>query len=158
QVEALVAAASAKGLIRMANYLCPGNLALSGDLAACDEVERLVNEAGGRTVRLAVAGAFHTPIMQPAVERLTAALAGVSLSPPRSPVGPNATARPHPGEVHEIKSALARQVVEPVLWEDTLRGLIDSGCDRFYEIGPGKVLTGLLKRVSRKGDYRNVTA
>jgi [acyl-carrier-protein] S-malonyltransferase len=108
-------------------------------------------------VRLAVAGAFHTPIMQPAVERLTAALAGVRFQPPRVPVWANVTAKPH-GEVGAIKATLARQVVEPVLWEETLRGLIDSGCDRFYEIGPGRVLAGLLKRVSRKADCRNVTA
>jgi [acyl-carrier-protein] S-malonyltransferase len=157
QVDALVEKAQAKGLIRIANYLCPGNLALSGDLAACDEIERLASEAGGRTVRLAVAGAFHTPIMQPAVEQLTAALQGVSLSSPSVPVWANVTARPY-ADVGEIKATLARQVVEPVQWEGTMRGLLEAGCDRFYEIGPGRVLAGLLKRVQRKADCRNVVA
>ena len=157
QVDGLVEAASAKGLIRIANFLCPGNLALSGDAAACDEIERLANEAGGRTVRLAVAGAFHTPVMQPAVEQLTEALKDVPLSPPRVPVWANVTARPY-ADVGEIKATLARQVVEPVRWEQTLRGLLESGCERFYEVGPGKVLAGLLKRVQRKAECRNVTA
>jgi [acyl-carrier-protein] S-malonyltransferase len=157
QIDSIVEAASARGLMRIANYLCPGNLALSGDLAACDEVERLASEAGGRTARLAVAGAFHTPIMQPAVERLTAALANVNLSPPRIPVWSNVTGKPH-GSVEEIKSSLARQVVEPVRWEEIMRGLLESGCERFYEVGPGRVLAGLLKRVQRKVDCRNVTA
>lgn len=157
QVDSLVEAASAKGLIRIANFLCPGNLALSGDAAACDEIERLANEAGGRTVRLAVAGAFHTPIMQPAVEQLTEALKDVPLSPPRIPVWANVTAQPY-ADVAEIKATLARQVVEPVRWEQTLRGLLESGCERFYEVGPGKVLAGLLKRVQRKAECRNVTA
>jgi [acyl-carrier-protein] S-malonyltransferase len=157
QVEALAEAASAKGLVRIANFLCPGNLALSGDLAACDEVERLANESGGRTVRLAVAGAFHTPIMQPAIERLAAALEDVRLSPPRVAVWSNVSAKPY-ADVSEVKSMLARQVVEPVRWEETMRGLLEAGCDRFYEIGPARVLTGLLKRVQRKADCRNVTA
>src|SRR5262245_43877804 len=157
QVDALVEAAAPKGLLRIANYLCPGNLALSGDIAAVEEVERLVADTGGRTVRLAVAGAFHTPIMQPAVEQLTAALAGVSLSPPRMPVWANVTAQPY-ADVAEIRATLARQVVEPVRWEDTMRGLLETGVERFYEIGPGRVLAGLLKRVHRKADCRNVGA
>jgi [acyl-carrier-protein] S-malonyltransferase len=157
QVDAIVEAASAKGLIRIANYLCPGNLVLSGDRAACDEAERLATEAGARTMRLSVAGAFHTAIMQPAVERLQEALAGVSLSPPRLPVWTNVTAQPYT-TVEEIKATLARQVVEPVLWEDCMRGLLEAGCDRFYEIGPGRVLAGLLKRVQRKAECRNITA
>src|SRR5262245_7531816 len=157
QVDALVEAASPKGVLRLANYLCPGFLCHSCDLAASEEVDLLVAETGGRTVRLAVAGAFHTPIMQPAVEQLTAALAGVSLSPPRVPVWANVTARPY-ADVAEIKATLARQVVEPVRWEDTMRGLLETGVERFYEIGPGRVLAGLLKRVHRKADCRNVGA
>jgi [acyl-carrier-protein] S-malonyltransferase len=157
QVDVLVEKAASKGLIRIANFLCPGNLALSGDLAACDEVERLANEAEGRTVRLTVAGAFHTPIMQPAVEQLAAALRDVSLSPLRVPVWANVTAKAYQ-DVGEVAATLARQVVEPVRWEDTMRGLLEAGFDRFYEIGPGRVLANLLKRVQRKADCRNVTA
>lgn len=157
QVEALVRAASSKGLVRIGNYLCPGNLAVSGDRDACAEVERLAGEAGARAVRLAVAGAFHTPIMQPAVEALSEALAAVSFAPLQVPVWANVTARPY-GDVAEVRAALARQVVEPVRWEETMRGLLEAGCDRFYEIGPGRVLAGLLKRVQRKVDVRNVTA
>src|SRR5262245_49862066 len=83
KVEEWVKQASARGLLRIANYLCPGNLVVSGALPACDEVERLANAGGARTMRLAVAGAFHTPLMQPAVEALTEAVAAVTLSPPR---------------------------------------------------------------------------
>jgi [acyl-carrier-protein] S-malonyltransferase len=108
-------------------------------------------------VRLAVAGAFHTPIMQPAVGQLAAELEGASLSPPRVPVWANVTAKPY-ADLSEVKATLARQVVEPVLWEGTMRGLLEAGCDRFYEVGPGRVLAGLLKRVQRKADCRNVTA
>jgi [acyl-carrier-protein] S-malonyltransferase len=157
QVEELVRSASAKGLLRIANFLCPGNLVVSGEKEACDEAERLASAAGARTARLAVAGAFHTPLMQPAVEALSAALVGVQLAPLRVPVWANVTARPYQ-DLSEVKPGLARQVVEPVRWEETMRGLLDAGVERFYEVGPGRVLAGLLKRVHRKADCRNVPA
>jgi [acyl-carrier-protein] S-malonyltransferase len=157
QVDALVAQASSKGLLHVANYLCPGNLVVSGDSEACAEIERLAGATGARTIRLAVAGAFHTPIMQPAVEALATALRDVTFAPLQVPVWANVTARPY-GNESEVCTALARQVVEPVRWEETMRGLLEAGCDRFYEIGPGRVLAGLLKRVHRKADCRNVAA
>lgn len=157
QIEQLVAQASSKGRVRIANYLCPGNLVVSGDQVAVDEVQTLADQAGGRTIKLAVAGAFHTVLMQPAVEKLAAALAKITLGPLRVPVWSNVTAKPY-SDPTEIKATLARQVVESVLWEQTMRGLLESGIERFYEIGPGRVLAGLLKRVLRKADCRNVTA
>ncbi len=157
QVEQIVAAASQKGLVRIANYLCPGNTVVSGDTDACVDVERLAGEAGARTTRLAVAGAFHTPLMQPAIEALSAALAGVNLGSLRVPVWANVTAQAYTDPA-QIRSSLARQVVEPVHWEQTMRALLEQGIERFYEIGPGKVLAGLLKRVARKVECRNVHA
>jgi [acyl-carrier-protein] S-malonyltransferase len=157
KVEEIVAAASTKGLVRLANYLCPGNLVVSGEVEGCAEVEKLGEAGGGRTVRLAVAGAFHTPLMQPAVETLAGALSAVSLTPLRVPVWANVSATAYTG-TEEIKTSLARQVVEPVRWEQTMRGLLEQGIDRFYEIGPGRVLAGLLKRIARKVECRNVSA
>ncbi|MGL4552395.1 MAG: ACP S-malonyltransferase [Gemmataceae bacterium] len=157
QVQGFCDQASALGLVRIANFLCPGNLVISGDTAACEEAERLAAAAGAKTIRLAVAGAFHTPVMQPAVETLSAALAGVTLSPLRVAVYANVTARAY-AEAGEVRATLARQVVEPVRWEDTLRAMLDAGVERFYEVGPGRVLAGLLKRVSRKTECRNVMA
>ena len=156
-VEAICASASDTGLVRVANLLCPGNVAVSGDRAALAEVERLAAEKGARTVRLAVAGAFHTDLMKPADEQLAAALAGVDLKPPRVPVWSNVDARPHT-DPDEIRGLLVRQVVSPVLWEESIRALMADGFDKFYEIGPGRVLAGLLKRVQRKADCTNVSA
>lgn len=156
-VEAICASASDAGLVRVANLLCPGNVAVSGDRAAMAEVERLAAEQGARTVRLAVAGAFHTDLMKPADERLAAALGGVGLKPPRVPVWSNVDARPHT-DPDEIRGLLVRQVVSPVLWEESIRALMADGFDKFYEIGPGRVLAGLLKRVQRKADCTNVPA
>jgi [acyl-carrier-protein] S-malonyltransferase len=156
QVESLVAEARPAGAIEIANYLCPGNTVVSGTQAALERLEQLCQEKGGiRAARLAVAGAFHTSIMKPADEKLAAILAEVAMMPPRVPVWSNVDARPHTDPA-EIRSLLVRQVLSPVRWEETLRGLLASGIERFYEIGPGRVLAGLMKRVHRKADFINV--
>ena len=106
---------------------------------------------------LAVAGAFHTPFMKPADEALAAALEGVTIRRRACRCGPTWT----PGRTptpRRFASLLVRQVLHPVLWEQTVRGLLADGCDRFYEIGPGRVLAGLLKRVHRKAECVNVSA
>jgi [acyl-carrier-protein] S-malonyltransferase len=156
QVEAICQTAAAAGLIQVANLLCPGNIAVSGAQPALAEVERLAAEQGGRAVRLAVAGAFHTALMKPADEQLAAALESVQWKPPRIPIWSNVDAKPHT-DVAEIRQLLVRQVVSPVLWEDTVRGMMAAGLDKFFEIGPGRVLAGLLKRVQRKVDCTNVS-
>jgi [acyl-carrier-protein] S-malonyltransferase len=157
KVEELCAAARSLGTMQIANLLCPGNIAVSGTRAACDELARLAEAAGGRVVRLAVAGAFHTDLMKPADEKLAAALSGVQIQTPRIPVWSNVDAQPHT-DPEDIRRLLVRQVVQPVLWEQTMRNLLAAGFDRFYEIGPGRVLAGLLKRVQRKVDCQNVSA
>lgn len=148
-LEALCAELRGDDVLQVANLLCPGNIAVSGDMAAIDRLVARGEQDGLRCVRLAVAGAFHTPIMQPAVERLTAALANVPMQAPRIPVVSNVDARPH-SDPEEIRQLLVRQVVSPVLWEDSQRYLVGEGHDLFYEVGPGRVLRGLLKRIDRK--------
>jgi [acyl-carrier-protein] S-malonyltransferase len=157
QVEELCQQAQRVGLVQVANLLCPNNTVVSGEKAACEGLECLATAAGAKTVRLAVAGAFHTAMMKPADEALATALAGVALHQPRLPVWSNVDARPHT-DPEEIRGLLVRQVVEPVRWEELLRGLLAAGITRFYEIGPGRVLAGLLKRVQRKIDCRNIGA
>ena len=155
QVEMLCKEASSAGAIQIANYLCPGNIVVSGEAAACRRIVELAEKAGGRSATLAVAGAFHTPIMHPADQRLAAALANVEVRQPALPVVSNVDAAV-PASAAEIKDKLVRQVVSPVLWEASMRKLLDLGVDRFYEIGPGKVLRGLLKRIDRKADCQSV--
>ncbi|MDW8242413.1 MAG: ACP S-malonyltransferase [Thermogemmata sp.] len=158
EVEELVAEArGGNQVLQIANYLCPGNLVVSGSQAAVERLEQLATARGIRTVRLAVAGAFHTPLMQPAEARLAAALAPLPIQPPRFPVWSNVDAQPHTDPA-QIRSLLIRQVTAPVRWEETLRGLLASGVERFYEIGPGRVLAGLLKRVNRKAEVINIPA
>jgi len=157
KVEELCCKARDKGLIEVANLLCPANIVVSGTTAACDEVERLAPEMGAmKTIRLAVAGAFHTVLMKPADQALAAALASVNIKPPRVPVWSNVDGQPHTDPV-DIRNLLVKQVLHPVLWEKILRGFLAAGVDKFYEIGPGRVLAGLMKRVERKAAFVNLT-
>jgi [acyl-carrier-protein] S-malonyltransferase len=143
-------------VLEVANYLCPGNIVVSGHKAACDRVADLATKAGAmKTIPLAVAGAFHTSIMQPAVQRLAAALEGVTMRVPRIPVISNVDAAPH-NDPDEIRRLLVQQVVSPVRWEDSMRRLLADGCGPFWEIGPGRVLRGLLKRIDRKAEAEGV--
>jgi [acyl-carrier-protein] S-malonyltransferase len=157
KIEELCGKARSAGTIQIANLLCPGNTVVSGTKSACDEIEKLAAEAGAKTVRLAVAGAFHTDIMKPADQKLAAALTQSTLQPARLPVWSNVDAKPHT-EPAEIRDLLVRQVLQPVQWEATMRGLLAAGVTKFYEIGPGRVLAGLLKRVDRKIECVNVQA
>ncbi|MBI2804337.1 MAG: ACP S-malonyltransferase [Planctomycetes bacterium] len=157
KVEELCARARTVGTMQIANLLCPGNTVVSGTKAACDEIEKLAAEAGAKTIRLAVAGAFHTDIMKPADETLAAALEQTDLQPAKIPVWSNVDARPHTAP-EEIRALLVRQVLQPVQWETTLRGLLAAGVEKFYELGPQRVLAGLLKRVDRKMECVNVQA
>jgi [acyl-carrier-protein] S-malonyltransferase len=137
-------------ILHVANLLCPGNIAISGHSASLTEAEKRSADAGAsRFIRLNVAGAFHTDIMKPAVQRLSAAIAGTTFSPLRFPLYANVDSQPHvqPSEIAEL---LTQQMVSPVLWESTLRNLLSAGVDMFYEIGAGRVLAGTLKRVDRK--------
>jgi len=156
-VDEICQAAQSAGTLEIANLLCPGNTVLSGARPACDLAEKLAQERGGRTVRLAVAGAFHTDLMKPADDKLAEALAHVDLRPPRIPVWSNVDGRPHTDPA-EIRLLLKSQVVRPVQWELSMRHMLGEGFDCFYEIGPGRVLAGLLKRIQRKVDCRNVMA
>lgn len=151
QVEEICAQASASGLgkVQIANFLCPGNLVVSGDKPACLKVAELAEQGGGRTVHLAVAGAFHTEIMKPADEELREALNRAEIRTPRIPVISNVDTKPH-SDPASIRERLVKQVISPVLWEESVRTMLGMGVTKFHEIGPGKVLRGLMKRIDRK--------
>lgn len=155
KVQAICEEASAVGQVSIANFLCPGNLVISGEKPAVAKAVELAEAAGGKTVTLAVAGAFHTSIMEPADQKLAEALASVAVGKPRIPVVSNVDAAVH-WEPEEIRQLLVRQVVNPVKWEDSIRRLLAEGVAEFTEIGPGKVLAGLLKRIDRKAKCENV--
>ena len=136
-------------VLEVANVLCPGNIVVSGAAEACRRLDAAAVAAGAmKCVPLEVAGAFHTSLMQPAVERLTAALATVAFRPPRIPVVSNVDARPHTDPA-EIRDLLARQVVGVVEWNASVAYMLSTGVRSVWEIGPGRVLRGLMKRIDR---------
>src|SRR3954447_14648699 len=159
QVESLCGEARGGETLEIANLLCPGNIVVSGHTPACERVAEMATAAGAmKVIPLAVAGAFHTSLMQSAVERLRTALADVPMKSPRIPVVSNVDAQPH-DDPNEIRELLIRQVCSQVRWEDSMRYLLDEvGITHFYEIGAGRVLAGLLKRIARKTPIENITA
>jgi [acyl-carrier-protein] S-malonyltransferase len=149
EVQKLCDKARNGDILEIANLLCPENIVISGSNDACERAAELARSFGAmKAVPLAVAGAFHTKIMQPAVERLEEALSVVPMHKPRIPVISNYDAKPH-DDPEEIRRLLMLQVLSPVRWEDSMRYLIGQGFSQFYEVGPGRVLRGLLRRIDR---------
>jgi [acyl-carrier-protein] S-malonyltransferase len=145
QVEALCEKARGGDVLEIANLLCPGNIAVSGSNAACERAAEMAQSFGAmKAVPLAVAD-----------QRLAEVLAGVPMHKPRIPVVSNVDARPH-GDPEEIRQLLVRQILQPVLWEQSMRYLLLEGFDQFYEVGPGRVLRGLLRRIERKVSCQSV--
>jgi [acyl-carrier-protein] S-malonyltransferase len=137
-------------VLQIANLLCPGNIVVSGHNSACEKAaEKALASGAMKAIPLAVAGAFHTPLMEPAVEQLKDALSGVTLKTPEITVISNVDAQSH-DDPSEIRQMLQQQVVSPVMWEASIRRLLNDGFNHFYEVGPGRVLRGLLKRIDRK--------
>ena len=149
-VESLCDRAREGDVLLPANYLCPGNIVVSGSAAACARVAALAEEAGAmKVVPLTVAGAFHTPLMGSAADILAEALEAADFRAPRVPVYSNVDAKTH-SDPAEIRQILLKQLTNPVLWETSIRAMLDAGFDTFYESGPGRVLRGLMKRINRK--------
>lgn len=143
-------------VVDLANLNCPGQIVISGHAAAVQEAGEQAREAGARkVVALSVSGPFHSSLMAPAADKLAAALAEVSIQTAQIPVITNVSAQPVT-EPTQITSALIQQVSAPVLWEDSIRFLCEQGVDQFVEIGSGKVLAGLVKKVNRKAKVWNV--
>jgi len=143
--------------VQIANYLCNGNYAVSGSSKAVDVVAEIAKpEFKARmVVKLAVAGAFHTDFMKPAVASLEEVLSGIEISKPRIPVVSNVDAKPH-SDPETIKKLLATQVTSPVLWEDSTQNILGKGFERAVELGPGKVCSGILRRASKAAECENV--
>jgi [acyl-carrier-protein] S-malonyltransferase len=143
-------AAKGAGVICMANMNAPGQVAISGDVKALEVAMQKARELGAkRVVPLRVAGAFHSPLMDPAAEKLKVELQKTDFSAAQVPVVANVTAG-YVTRAEDIREALARQVNNPVLWEDSMNKLLADGFDTFYEIGPGRVLAGILRRMAPK--------
>lgn len=158
RVEELAAEAGEKtdGDCWPVNYNSPMQTVVAGSPAACEKLDELVREAGGRAMKVAVSGAFHSPYMADAAAGLAAALDGSEPAATRVPVLANRTARPYPADPKAAAELLSAQVANPVRWTDTIRTMAADGVDIFVEIGPGKTLSGLIKRTFEGACIYNV--
>lgn len=146
---------SVKGIVGIANLNSPGQVVISGEKQALAEAMQLAKDKGAkRVIPLKVAGAFHSPLMQPAADKLKQELTKIEIKTPRQSVVSNVTAN-YVKTPEEIRDCLERQVISTVLWEDSIRLMIKEGITKFYEIGPGKILTGLLQRIDKTKEVSN---
>jgi len=144
--------ASIKNIVVPANYNCPGQLVISGSIEGVTEACELLKAAGAkRAMLLKVGGAFHSALMEPARERLAAAIERTTFKQPICPVYQNFTATPH-RNADEIKKNLIAQLTAPVRWTQTVENMINDGAKSFAEVGPGKVLQGLVKKINKEAE------
>lgn len=147
KVEALCA--EVDDVVAPANYNCPGQVVISGTIEGVDAACAKMLEAGAkRALKLKVGGAFHSPLMQPAADKLAAAIEAAEFSVPVCPVYQNVDGKPHT-DPKEIKENLLAQLTAPVRWTYDVQAMIADGADSFTELGPGNVLQGLVKKIDR---------
>jgi [acyl-carrier-protein] S-malonyltransferase len=152
----ICAEASSAGIVQPANFNSPGQIVISGSIEGVKKGMEAAKAKGAKIVKeLVVSGAFHSPLMQSAVQPLSDKLSAVSFSSPSIPVVPNVTATPC-ADKDELKKLLVSQVTAPVLWTKTIEAMIAQGVDTFIEAGPGNVLSGLGKRISKEAKFFNV--
>ncbi|MBU4461112.1 MAG: ACP S-malonyltransferase, partial [Verrucomicrobia bacterium] len=148
---------AARSGAEVANFNEPAQTVLSGTREAIDAAERVAVELKAkRAVRLPVAGAFHSSLMKPAADQLAGLLAGIDFKAPRFPVMSNATGAPHGGP-DETRQAMVRQVTSSVRWVDIVQYLAAQGVGRYVECGPGRILTGLVKRIDREAELHTIS-
>jgi [acyl-carrier-protein] S-malonyltransferase len=147
-VEDICEEAGTAGIVQPANFNSPGQVVVSGSIPGVRKSMELAKERGARLVKdLVVSGAFHSPLMQSAGDGLRKALAATTLHNIDIPIYANVNARPVKA-AEEIRDLLYRQLLSPVRWEESIRSMMANGALRFIEIGPGKVLQGLIKRIN----------
>jgi [acyl-carrier-protein] S-malonyltransferase len=148
--------ASELGTVGIANYNCPGQLVLSGEAAAVEKASKLTKEAGAkRVVPLQVSGPFHSSLLKSAGEKLAAELEKITIQNPEIPVITNVEAQPA-RDAEAIKKLLIDQVSHSVRWENCVRYMLSQGVDTFVEVGPGKALTGFMKKIDKTAAVYNV--
>jgi len=148
---------SIDGVVVAANYNCPGQLVISGEINAINEAcEKLKENGARRALVLPVGGAFHSPLMRPAKEELEKAIKNTIFHKPSCPIYQNVTASAVMDE-NEIKNNLISQLTSPVRWTHTIQQMVEDGASEFIEVGPGKVLQGLVKKINRESEVSSAT-
>jgi [acyl-carrier-protein] S-malonyltransferase len=155
EVKSLCSESSHAGIVEAANFNCPGQIVIGGEVEAVRFASEKAKELGAKVMPLSVSAPFHTSMLKPAADKLQKELESVEFGKMNVPVITNVTGD-YIKETGDIKDLLKRQVMSSVLWENTIRKMIEDGVDTFIEIGPGKVLSGFIKKVDRKVKVANV--
>lgn len=155
-VQSLCEQAAEGDVLAPANYNCPGQIVISGSAEACTRAVKLASKFNAKAIMLKVTGAFHSSFMASAAEALGDALTKTPLTRPRVPVVSNVTADYHT-DAQAIRDSLQNQVTHPVLWAKSVERMIADGFDTYIEIGPGRVLTGLMRKIDRSVTAKNVS-
>ncbi len=156
QALALCERALPKGRVSPANFNCPGQIVISGEKAGCEAAAALAEEFGGKAIPLKVAGAFHSELMREAADGLRETLERTAFELPKLRVIANVDAQYH-ADVAGIRDSLYRQVFNPVRWQGCVERLIADGCTAFWEVGPNKVLSGLMRKINRAAKVTNLS-
>ena len=158
KVEQLCQEAGQGELLKPVNFNCPGQIVVSGTVAACERASQIAEKYGAmKAIKLDVAGAFHTEMMDSAAEALGQALADTDVSSPSNTTVLANVSAEYYKDANQIRDGLVKQLTGAILWQKCMERLLAEGFDRFYEIGPGRVLTGLMKRINRKMKVINVS-
>lgn len=157
KIEEICAGINKEGYVVVpANYNCPGQLVISGNVEAIEEACKVIKEAGAkRALPLKVGGAFHSPLMQPAKDELQAAIEKTDINTPKCPVYQNVDGKPHTDPA-EIKANLIAQLTSSVRWTQCVQNMIAEGADDFTECGPGKALQGMIGRIDRNVNAHSI--
>ena len=155
KVEKICQEAALDEVVQVANYNCPGQVVITGHNHLVEKACEVLREGGARRViPLEVSAPFHSPLMQPAAEKLAEVIADIEFAEAKFPVVANINAE-EVTQPEEIKEALLKQVYSPVLWEKSVHTMMDAGCETFVEVGTGDTLSGFLRRISRQvNNYR----
>ena len=155
QVEKICEEVSSGDVLCPANFNCPGQIVIAGHSKAVERAIERIKQEAKKAVPLPVSAPFHSPLMKPAAERLERALEEISISDLKIPVVTNVEAEINSSK-ERVKGLLVAQVSSPVRWEESMRKMIEKGIEQVVEIGPGKVLSGLMKRIDNRVETRNI--
>ena len=157
KLDELIKEAAQDQILVASNFNCPGQVVLTGQIEACERAVELAEKFGAmKAIPLKVAGAFHSEMMSPAANSLKEALINSDIRTPNTKVIANIDAEYY-SDAQSIISGLTTQLVQPILWQKSMEKLLAQGCDTFYEIGPNRVLTGLMKKINRKTKVINIS-
>jgi len=155
QIEALCKACSSGEVLAPANFNCPGQIVIAGHSKAVERAIEKIKQGGKKAILLPVSAPFHSPLMKPAGERLEKTLEQISVRDLKIPVVTNVEAEVNTSK-DRVKELLVAQVSSPVRWEESMQKMIEKGVEQVLEIGPGKVLSGLMKRIDNRIETKNL--